>query len=139
MRQNVVSADTMTSRELSAAVNRACEENGSNTPDFILGGFLGAALEAFHAATRAREQWYGVRLEPGQGRVSSERAATLVFEALGLASVCWGTLAGAGEFQSELAGKVGRDLLEALGYEVPENYRERPVEPSAEAGGAKSS
>ncbi len=134
-----MSGDSSTTRELSGALNRVCAEAGSNTPDFILGGFLAASLEAFDAATRAREQWYGVRLEPGQGRVSSERAAQLVFEALGLASVCWENLSGAGEFQSELAAKAGRDLLEALGYEVPEGYRERPVEPGSGAGGARPS
>lgn len=122
-----------TERELAAAVNRACAENGSNTPDFILGGFLRGALEAFDAATRAREQWYGVRHEPGQGRVSSELAATLVFEALGAASVCWDNPGGAGVFDSDRAARIGRGLLEALGYEVPENYRERVPESSEPA------
>ena len=45
--------------ELSALLNRHSAENESDTPDFILAGFLRAALAAFNGATNAREQWYG--------------------------------------------------------------------------------
>lgn len=59
----------------------------------------------------------------GQARVSAKRAANLVFEALGAASVCWETPGGAGEFLSERAAAIGAELLAALGFEVPEGYR----------------
>ena len=41
-----------------AAINRYCAENGSNTPDFILAGYLMACLEAWNKAVNAREKWY---------------------------------------------------------------------------------
>lgn len=45
--------------ELTRAVNRASAENGSNTPDYVLGEFLAGVLEAFNTAIRAREEWHG--------------------------------------------------------------------------------
>lgn len=41
--------------ELRALLNRASRENESNTPDFILAGYLMNCLEAFEDATRQRE------------------------------------------------------------------------------------
>ena len=46
-------------KELEALINRHSVENGSNTPDFILAGYMGACLDAFNAATVERERWYG--------------------------------------------------------------------------------
>jgi len=40
------------------AINCRSAENGSNTPDWILGDFLMASLEAFDAATKARRSYY---------------------------------------------------------------------------------
>lgn len=40
-------------------LNRHSAENGSNTPDFILGQYLVDCLKAFDKATNAREKWYG--------------------------------------------------------------------------------
>lgn len=45
-------------KELAAAVNRVSAENGSNTPDFILGEFLAGCLRAFDLAVISREKWY---------------------------------------------------------------------------------
>lgn len=45
--------------ELSALLNRYNAENESDTPDFILAGFLRASLAAFNGAVNARENWYG--------------------------------------------------------------------------------
>lgn len=50
--------------DIESAINRASRENASNTPDFILAEYLTAALEAFEAATAAREKWYGISLKP---------------------------------------------------------------------------
>jgi hypothetical protein len=41
-------------------------ENGSNTPDFILAGYLTACIGAFDRATAERDKWYGVKLVPGE-------------------------------------------------------------------------
>lgn len=45
--------------ELTRLLNSKCQENASNTPDFILANFMLASLEAFNAAVRERERWYG--------------------------------------------------------------------------------
>ena len=45
--------------ELEHAINRTSQENGSNTPDFILAEYLEACLRAFDATVTAREKWYG--------------------------------------------------------------------------------
>lgn len=41
------------------AINRVSAENESDTPDFILADFLMVSLDAFDAAVRTREKWYG--------------------------------------------------------------------------------
>ena len=41
------------------AINCTSAENESDTPDFILTDYLMASLDAFDAATRCREKWYG--------------------------------------------------------------------------------
>ncbi len=40
-------------------INKACAENGSNTPDSILATYLLSCLEAFNAAVNVREEWFG--------------------------------------------------------------------------------
>jgi hypothetical protein len=49
--------------DLVALLNRHSRENESNTPDFVLAQFLLDSLEAFDAAIRVREAWYGRSLE----------------------------------------------------------------------------
>jgi hypothetical protein len=44
---------------LESLINHYSQENGSNTPDFILAGYLVACLTAFNEASKAREIWYG--------------------------------------------------------------------------------
>jgi hypothetical protein len=44
--------------EIKAALNRASAENASGTPDHVLADFLLASLDAFDAATRARDSWW---------------------------------------------------------------------------------
>ena len=53
--------------KLTHAINCVSAENGSNTPDFILGKFLSTCLDAFNAASRAREKWYGAEMSIGSG------------------------------------------------------------------------
>lgn len=47
--------------EIERQLSHVCNglENGSNTPDFILGSYLLDCLAAFDRATRNRETWYG--------------------------------------------------------------------------------
>jgi hypothetical protein len=47
---------------LESLINRYSQENGSNTPDFILACYLVRCLAAFNEASRARETWYGKSL-----------------------------------------------------------------------------
>lgn len=58
----------------------------------------------------------------GVTRPSAEVAASLVFEALGAASVCWDSLNQAGTFHSDKAKEIGQKLLADLGYQVPKGY-----------------
>lgn len=48
-----------------AAINRASEENKSNTPDFVLGETLAVFLDALHRAINSRDKWYGISPSPG--------------------------------------------------------------------------
>ena len=58
--------ETQFCEDLDALLNRYSRENGSNTPDFILGAFLRTCLDAWNQATKQRDEWYGVHLEPGK-------------------------------------------------------------------------
>jgi hypothetical protein len=50
--------DTRTwERYLEYGINYHCMENGSNTPDFILGRFLANVLRAFDQAAQERGNW----------------------------------------------------------------------------------
>lgn len=61
--------------DIARALNSACAENASNTPDFILAQYLLGCLDAFDAAVKARDKWYGVALHPGRGAVSVAAAS----------------------------------------------------------------
>jgi len=50
-------------KDLAEVINRHSQENGSNTPDFILADYLCACLQAFNTASRDREKWYGKELK----------------------------------------------------------------------------
>lgn len=56
--------------QLRAAINSCSNENGSNTPDFILTSFLIDVLGAWDKAVTAREKWYG--REPKQITVDGD-------------------------------------------------------------------
>lgn len=45
--------------QLRQLINRNSQENGSDTPDHILGDYLARALESFDTAVSEREAWYG--------------------------------------------------------------------------------
>lgn len=45
--------------KIAQAINSVSAENGSNTPDFILAGFLHSVLRDFDTAMQARERWHG--------------------------------------------------------------------------------
>lgn len=53
-------------KELEELLNSHCQENVSNTPDFILAEYLLLCLQAFQAASIRRDQWYNVTLSPGR-------------------------------------------------------------------------
>lgn len=44
------------------AINACSAENGSDTPDFVLAGYLDDCMRAFDKTTRARDEWYGDRV-----------------------------------------------------------------------------
>lgn len=45
--------------ELVSLINKYSRENASNTPDFILAGYIEGCLHIFEAAVVRREDWYG--------------------------------------------------------------------------------
>lgn len=45
-------------KDLEEVINRHSQENGSNTPDFVLADYLCACLVAFDNSVNAREKWY---------------------------------------------------------------------------------
>lgn len=51
-------------KELEYLINRYSLENESNTPDFILAEFVKNCLKAWNKATKERDNWYSVNLEP---------------------------------------------------------------------------
>jgi hypothetical protein len=52
-------------KELEHVINKHCQENNSNTPDYILAEFLSNCLIAWDNAVRQRETWYGRDFLPG--------------------------------------------------------------------------
>lgn len=46
-------------------INECSQENGCNTPDFILARYMASCLSAFNIAVKSRDDWYGVELCPG--------------------------------------------------------------------------
>lgn len=48
-------------RELERLINRHCIENESDTPDFTLAQYLRGCLDAFNAAVKRRDDWYGYK------------------------------------------------------------------------------
>lgn len=61
--------------ELEQLLNGHAKEHESNTPDFVLAQFIERALDAFDVATRARDHWYGIHMEPGNTYVLEPRAS----------------------------------------------------------------
>ena len=57
--------ETQLSKDIREAINRACAENGSNTPDHILAEYMLSCLMAFDKAVQARAAWYGRMDKPG--------------------------------------------------------------------------
>lgn len=53
-------------KEIASLLNAHCAENGSDTPDFILAEYLMTCLTAFDAATKAREEWHGLKTDRGR-------------------------------------------------------------------------
>lgn len=56
-------------KELESLINRYSMEAGSNTPDYILVGYIKNSLENFHQAARLRDNWYG-----GKRSVNNDQA-----------------------------------------------------------------
>jgi hypothetical protein len=52
--------------DLTKLINRHSKENGSDTPDFILAGYIESCLATYDATVVARDQWLGRPV--GKGR-----------------------------------------------------------------------
>lgn len=63
---------TQFAKGLESLINRFSQENGSDTPDFILAQYLLGCLSAWNDAVKMREKWYGRHVE------SLDAASTLL-------------------------------------------------------------
>lgn len=50
-------------RRLESLINAHSEENGSDTPDFILAQYMLGCLSTWNDAVKRREKWYGRKAE----------------------------------------------------------------------------
>ena len=57
-------------KELTIVINKHSQENGSDTPDFILAKYLFWCLQNFNEAIRHREEWYGRIRKLGSGKLT---------------------------------------------------------------------
>ena len=48
-------------QELEQLINKYSIENGSDTPDFILVGYIMGCLAAWNNSIQMRDKWYGFR------------------------------------------------------------------------------
>jgi len=87
--QGVPRADSDFELELSSLLNRHSRENASNTPDFILARVMLNALHAHDEATRARDDWYGIKPAPGAAPAAPTREPT-TDEIVKAAGICMG-------------------------------------------------
>ena len=55
-------------KELEQLINRYSEENGSNTPDFVLASYISSCLKNWNDHVLWRDRWYGVHLVPGASK-----------------------------------------------------------------------
>ena len=60
--------DKLFQDELEELINRYCQENESNTPDFILAEYMKKCLDAFNESVHRREAWYGREAWHGQSK-----------------------------------------------------------------------
>jgi hypothetical protein len=60
-------------KELESLINRYSQENGSDTPDFVLAGYLRDCLSAWNTAVKARERWYGRKCGDGASLIEQDK------------------------------------------------------------------
>ena len=60
--------------DLTSLLNIQSEENGSNTPDFILAQYLEGCLRIYESAVQQRETWHGRDPRPSHTRYGVEMA-----------------------------------------------------------------
>ena len=56
----IVSRQKSFKKELESLINCHSQENGSDTPDFILAEYLADCLKIFDKATKRRMKWYSI-------------------------------------------------------------------------------
>lgn len=58
--------------ELTTLLNKHSQENGSNTPDFILAQYLISCLQTWNLAVECREVWYGRGPTPAPATIAAQ-------------------------------------------------------------------
>lgn len=59
--------------DLTSLLNRYSQENGSDTPDFILAKYLDNCLTSWNHAIAEREEWYGRESRPSNHCMEENR------------------------------------------------------------------
>jgi hypothetical protein len=59
-------------KDITYVINSHSQENGSNTPDFILAEFLVDVLNAWNVAVKKRAMWYERYDSPGQSQANPQ-------------------------------------------------------------------
>ncbi len=101
-------SETNLEKEIAGLINSECRENDSNTPDYLLAGFMMRCLCAFELASNKREVWFGVHLD-----ILNDWEG-LIIQAIGEASMCWSDTDKAGVFDSDKAKQIGEKLLQDI-------------------------
>jgi hypothetical protein len=58
---DIIEVEGTLEEELTVLLNKKCEKNNSNTPDFLLAQYLVGCLDNWNRTTRARDKWYDIR------------------------------------------------------------------------------
>ncbi len=53
----------MSCHRIQVLLNKTCQENANDTPDFVLAEYLINCLKAYNEAVKARDKWWDVKMK----------------------------------------------------------------------------
>lgn len=108
-------AKTEFHKELEELLNKHSKENGSNTPDFVLAGFLSGCLAAFDGSVLIRDQYHRFNKKEDENVLESNRLEKEILNELFSKSA---------DNQLLREGKISKEYFEKI--EKLLNLRQRP-------------